>query len=119
MPDLDDVLAGYDKAPRELKPIGTALGQGLASIINAFNPEVVVLGGYFSALYDLVGREIETAVAGHTLPAAGESVHLRLPALGQDSILLGAAEMAFEPLFTDPVSALSDAIQDVSGPVAG
>ena len=119
VPQLDEVLDGYDKAPRELRPIGTAMGQGLASLINIFNPQVVVLGGYFGAMYTLVRDEINAGVADRGLSAALESVSLALPALGADSVLLGAAEMAFEPLFVDPVSALGNAIQDVRARLAG
>ncbi len=103
MPQLDEVLDGYDKAPRELRAIGSAIGQGLASIVNVFNPQVVVMGGYFDAVYTLVRAEIDTGLAERALPAALESVSLAVPALGRDSVLLGAAEMAFEPLFVDPV----------------
>ena len=52
---LDEVLDGFDKPSPELRATGTALGQGLASIVNLFNPQVVVLGGYFRSLYTLVG----------------------------------------------------------------
>ena len=44
---------------------------------------------------------------------------LTLPGLGGDSVLLGAAEIAFEPLFIDPVTALGSAIQDVRARLAG
>ena len=119
VPKLGEVLDGYNKAPRELRAIGTAIGQGLASIINVFNPQVVVLGGYFAALYSLVRVEIDEGLAQRALPAALESVSLTVPALGRDSVLLGAAEMALEPLFNDPVTALGSAVQDVGAQVAG
>lgn len=119
IPQLDEVLDEYGEPNRELRAIGTAIGQGLASLVNAFNPQVVVLGGYFGALYSLVRDEIDGGLAEAALPAAAESVSLTLPALGADSVLLGAAEMAFEPLFVDPVSALGSAIHDVRGRLAG
>ena len=119
VPQLDEVLDGYDKAPRELRAIGSAIGQGLASIVNVFNPQVVVMGGYFDAVYSLVRAEIDKGLADRALPAAFESVSLAVPALGRDSVLLGAAEMAFEPLFVDPVTALGSAIQDVRARLAG
>ncbi len=87
--------------------------------MNAFNPELVVLGGYFGALYNLVRHEIDTGLAERALPAAFESVTLTLPGLGSDSVLLGAAEMALEPLFVDPVSALGSAIHDIRARLAG
>lgn len=119
LPQLGEVLAGHGTPSRQLRAIGGAIGEGLASLINAFNPQVVVMGGYFGALYTLVRDEIDATVAAAALPAAAESVSLTLPALGEDSVLLGAAEMAFEPLFVDPVSALGTAIQDVRNRLAG
>jgi hypothetical protein len=43
------------------------------------------------------------------LPASAEHVVLALPALGDDSTLLGAAEVAFEPLLSDPLGTLAAA----------
>ena len=119
IPQLGDFLDTYASPPRELRAIGTAIGQGLASIVNAFNPELVVMGGYFSALYNLVRPEIEAELAERALPAALGSVTLTRPGLGADSVLMGAAEMALEPLFGDPVLALGSAIQDVRTRLAG
>jgi len=119
VPQLWEVLYGYEKAPRELRSIGTAIGQGLSTLVNVFNPQVVVMGGYFDSMYTLVRREIDEGLAERALPAALESVALTVPALGRDSVLLGAAEMAFEPLFVDPVTALGSALQDVGPRVAG
>ena len=119
VPQLGEVLDGYEKASRELRAIGSAIGQGLASIVNVLNPQVIVMGGYFDAMYTLVRTEINEGLAERALPAALESVSLAVPALGRDSVLLGAAEMAFEPLFVDPVSALGSAIQDVGARLAG
>lgn len=116
---LGEVLDGYDQPTRELRATGTALGHGLASIVNAFNPRVVVLGGYFRALFMLVGAEVQTGLADRALPAPLESVTLALPGLGEDSVLLGAAEIAFEPLFVDPVAALGTALVDVRARLAG
>ena len=103
---LDEVLDGFAKPSPELRATGTALGQGLASIVNMFNPQMVVLGGYFRSLYMLVGAEVNAGLADRALPAPLESVTLALPGLGSDSPLLGAAEIALEPLFVDPVAAL-------------
>lgn len=116
---LDEVLAGFDKPTRELRETGTALGHGLASIVNAFNPRLVVLGGYFRSLYLLVGSEVNAGLTDRALPAPLESVTLSLPGLGAQSVLLGAAEIAFEPLFVDPVAALGTALVDVRARLAG
>lgn len=116
---LDEVLSGLAGAPAQLRTIGTDLGRGLASLVNAFNPRLVVLGGYFSPLYDLVRQDIEEALAKGALEAAVDTVSLTVPGLGSDSTLFGAAEMAFEPLFVDPVASLGTALIDVRSRLAG
>jgi predicted NBD/HSP70 family sugar kinase len=116
---LDEVLDGFLEAPPELRATGTALGHGLASIVNVFNPQVVVLGGYFRSLYTLVRAEVNAGLADRALPAPLETVTLTLPLLGADSTLLGAAEIALEPLFVDPVAALGTALTDVPTLLAG
>ena len=116
---LGEVLDCFDKPSPALRATGTALGQGLASIVNLFNPQVVVLGGYFRSLYTLVGAEVNAGLADRALPAPLESVTLALPGLGSDSPLLGAAEIALEPLFVDPVAALGTALVDVRARLAG
>ena len=116
---LDEVLEGFDQPSPELRVTGTALGHGLASIVNMFNPRLVVLGGYLSSLYSLVGPEVDAALADRALPAPLESVTLTLPGLGSDSSLLGAAEIALEPLFVDPVAALGSSLLDVRSRLVG
>lgn len=116
---LGDVLEGYREPTTELRLIGTNLGYGLASLVNAFNPRLIVLGGYFRALYRLVRVEVQAALTDRALPAPLESVTLALPGLGADSVLLGAAEIALEPLFVDPVAGLGTAITDVGTLLAG
>ena len=80
---------------------------------------MVVLGGYFRSLYTLVGAEVNAGLADRALPAPLESVTLSLPGLGSDSALLGAAEIALEPLFVDPVAALGSSLVDVRSRLAG
>jgi predicted NBD/HSP70 family sugar kinase len=116
---LDEVLAGFGEPSPELRATGTALGHGLASIVNVFNPRLVVLGGYFRSLYTLVGAEVNAGLADRGLPAPLENVTLSLPGLGSDSALLGAAEIALGPLFVDPVAALGTALVDVPARLAG
>ncbi|GAB7006126.1 ROK family transcriptional regulator [Nocardioides sp. AN3] len=116
---LPEHLESLTSATRELRTIGTDIGRGLASIVNAFNPQLVVLGGYFTSLYPLLREEIATGLAGAALAAAVESVTVTVPALGGDAVLLGAAEAALEPLLVDPVASIGQALLDVPARLAG
>ncbi|GAA1965843.1 ROK family transcriptional regulator [Nocardioides panacihumi] len=116
---LPEHLESLTSASRELRGIGSDIGRGLASIVNAFNPQLVVLGGYFGSLYPLVRDEILSGLSGAALSAAVDSVTLSVPALGDDAVLLGAAEAALEPLLVDPVGSIGAALLDVPARLAG
>ena len=63
--------------------------------------------------------EIDAALAERGPAGRVRVGALTQPGLGADSVLLGAAEMALEPLFVDPVSALGSAIHDIRARLAG
>lgn len=104
---------------RELRPIATELGRGLAAVVNIFNPSVVILGGCFRPLFRLCRAEVTAGLAERALRPANEAVRLTLPGLETDSVLLGAAEMAMEPVFNDPVTSLAAAVTDAPARLAG
>ncbi|HWI42164.1 MAG TPA: ROK family transcriptional regulator [Nocardioides sp.] len=116
---LGEVLDDVSVQPRELRPIAADLGRGLAAVVNAFNPSIVILGGYFRPLFRLMRSEVTAGLAERALRANYESVRLTLPGLGSDSVLHGAAEMALEPVFVDPVASLGTAITDAPSRLAG
>jgi predicted NBD/HSP70 family sugar kinase len=105
--DIVAAAAAGDKAARRgLRTVGSWLGVGVANLVNIFNPDVVVFGGTLREILPATRAEVEAALAG-SLTAPGEHVLLALPALGDDSTLLGAAETAFAPLLDDPLGAIA------------
>ncbi|MCH1866284.1 ROK family protein [Nocardioides sp. CFH 31398] len=112
--ELDLVLERYDVAPPGLDDVGRELGEGLAGIVNVLNPQVVVMGGYFRSLFRLVPDDVRAGFEATALTAPLESVSLALPGLDGDSVLLGAAELAFEPLLADPAGVLATALPDAA-----
>jgi predicted NBD/HSP70 family sugar kinase len=107
---LDDVLAAYGDGKRwpqaGMRRVGRALGFGVVNLVNIFNPELIVFGGatqhIFRAVEDMVREVLPVA-----LVAPGEQVRLELPALGDDAVAIGAAELAFAALVQDPIGALA------------
>jgi predicted NBD/HSP70 family sugar kinase len=116
---LGEFLEGVREATPELKEVGRHLGRGLSSAVNLLNPRVIVLGGYLRALLPLVSDDVEAGLASHALIAPRELVRVCLPGLGGDSVLLGAAELAFASLLSDPVACLAGACHDVDVALAG
>ncbi|GAA4253097.1 ROK family protein [Dactylosporangium darangshiense] len=79
------------------------LGFGVANLVNIFNPTVVVFGGTLRELYLAGADHVRTRLTAMALPACRDHVGLRTPLLGNDAPLVGAAELAFERLLSDPL----------------
>ena len=93
-------LAESDPAVRSaLEEIGTHLGRGLAILTGLLDPAVIVLGGYFGPLADVVLAPA-SAVLDATLAAPVQGrPDLRVGELGTESAARGAAERALDELY--------------------
>jgi predicted NBD/HSP70 family sugar kinase len=99
---LDEAADGAPQALGALESVGRWLGFGLAGLVNVFNPQVVVLGGLFGRVHPFVEATLGSELARLSLPQSREVVRVGPASLGVDAPLLGAAELAFEPLLADP-----------------
>ncbi|HVM16043.1 MAG TPA: ROK family protein [Gaiellaceae bacterium] len=88
---------GDETARRILDGIGRRLGSGIGSLVNVFNPEVVVIGGGFSAAGDLVLDPAREVVAREAL-APAENLPIVTAELGTAAGLIGAALLALDLL---------------------
>jgi predicted NBD/HSP70 family sugar kinase len=99
---LREAGAGSPEALSSLDEVGRWLGVGLAGLVNVFNPDLILLGGLFGQIHPYVSRNLESGLDRLALPAARQMVRIAPVTLGIDAPLLGAAELAFEPLLVDP-----------------
>jgi len=67
---------------------------GIADLISALNPQVVVLGGGLMQASDLFLEPIRRAVPRWAQPIAARECRIVPTVLGQDAGLLGAARLA-------------------------
>lgn len=103
--DLERRAVGGD--PRALDGIAAVshwLGIGLGSLINIFNPELVVLGGFFNTFHRWMAGPAREAIESQAIAASLASVVMVASALGDDAPLVGAAEIALAPVLADPAS---------------
>jgi glucokinase len=89
---------GHAGAGALVTEMGTRLGTGIANLVNAFNPEVVVVGGGVLALGDLLLGPARDEVARRALAPSRDLVRIVPTRFGAESGMLGAAVMAFEGL---------------------
>jgi predicted NBD/HSP70 family sugar kinase len=101
---LAEAAAGDPTAVAALEAVGGWLGTGLAGLVNIFNPELVVLGGLLGRIHPFVAPTVERTIDRLALPASRSLVRLVPARLGVDAPLLGAAELALEPLVADPAA---------------
>ena len=89
---------GEQRAVEILDGIGRHLGAGIGSLVNIFNPDLVVIGGGFAAAGDFVLDPAREVVRREALAGAGERVRIVRAELGTAAGLIGAGLVAFDAL---------------------
>jgi len=96
---LKELSAHSSIAREQLAEFTDWLALGLVNVVNLLGPELVVLGDLFTslpaALIADVGREVRTR---SLVSRAVGGTRIVPSVLGGDSKLIGAAELAFEPV---------------------
>jgi glucokinase len=87
-------VAGDEAACSVMAAIGRSLGAGIASIVNIFEPEVVVIGGGAAAAGDLLLDPAREVVAQRALRPSRDHARIVPAALGEEAGMIGAALFA-------------------------
>jgi predicted NBD/HSP70 family sugar kinase len=102
--DLQSILSEYDLGkPEAIQTVNLTiryLGVGIANLLNVFNPELVLIGGWSGLL--LGNRflpQIEEVVSKYALCQSLENNTIKLCELGQDAVARGAATLVLSHFF--------------------
>jgi glucokinase len=87
---------GEARAIEILDGIGRHLGAGIGSLVNIFNPDLVVIGGGFAAAGDFVLDPAREILRREALARAGYRVPIVRAELGTAAGLIGAGLVAFD-----------------------
>jgi predicted NBD/HSP70 family sugar kinase len=104
---LDAALAGAEPGSPvavEVRRQIDFLAVALRGVVNSFNPELIVLGGFLGSLHAADPGRLAERVRGQSLPGARDDVRITRAALGVDRLTIGAAELAFAAVLADPAS---------------
>jgi len=97
---LEDVLrlasAGDAEAIAALADIGRYLGIGLASIMNAYNPDLIIIGNRLALAKPWLEHKIADSASRCSLRHHRECARVEFTTLGLDSTALGAASFAIQ-----------------------
>ena len=89
---------GNQEALEAIREIGRKLGAALGSLVNIFNPEVIVIGGGFSQARDLFLEPALETMKVEALAPGRDLVRVVPALLGPDAGLVGAGFVGFEAL---------------------
>ena len=94
---------GDPVAKAALQAVGVQLGIGIANLVNAFNPEMVVLGGALSLASVFLLPAIDAAMRRHALALARQGVQVVTAAHGADACVLGAVALVLDDILREPL----------------
>ncbi len=92
--------SGDPVAVAMLQAAGRRVGSMLASVVNFFNPSLVVIGGGVANSPDLLLAAIREAVYRRSLPLATRDLLIQRSSLGSLAGVIGASSMVVEELFS-------------------
>ncbi|NGO07733.1 ROK family protein [Streptomyces sp. HC44] len=92
-----------------LHDVGDWLGVGVANLVNVLNPRTVIFGGTLREVFLGSAAQIRSRINRLALTASRENLRLRVGELGDDAVLVGAAELAFSEILVGPLETLARA----------
>ena len=103
---MNTIVARADAGEQEtldaLAEVGRWLGLGIGNLINVFNPQLVVLGGFYHPLFPFLEKAVFEGARLGALDAPGDMADIVASGLGSDAPLFGAAELAISDVIADP-----------------
>jgi glucokinase len=93
---VEAALAGEEAAKEAIEETVRWLAMGIANLISALNPQMVVLGGGLMQAGDLLLEPLRRWVVEWAQPIAVRQARIEVSKLGEDAALLGAARIALE-----------------------
>ena len=103
IPLLVEAAAQGDAVARAaFETVGRNLGIGIASLINAFNPDLVVLGGILSLAGDWLLPVVRAEVARRALRWNAEATAILLAQHGFDACVMGGVATLLQAIVLEP-----------------
>lgn len=100
---LDDLIEATNEEDvlciDTIEEIGTKLGESLASLVNIFNPDVVIIGGVMSLTGDYLLQPVKTAMRKYSLNLVMKDTKVCLSKLREKAGVIGACMLARNHVF--------------------
>jgi predicted NBD/HSP70 family sugar kinase len=93
-------LEGRLQARRAVRVASERIGEVLAGVVNFYNPALIVIGGSFAQLDELLLTGVRCGIDQRALPLAAGSLVIETSRLGYDAGTVGASKLARQHLFS-------------------
>ena len=98
--DIIDAALNEDVLAIELiEEVGEKLGKATATLINLFNPELVILGGAMAQAQDYIRLPVKSAINKYSLSLVNSDTQLKTSALGVKAGAIGACLLVRNKIF--------------------
>jgi glucokinase-like ROK family protein len=94
-------LEGDDICRQAIEDVATYLGEGIADLVNAFNPELVVIGGAFILGKDILKPIIEKTVFSSALQPCVDSLRIAFSERGDNACVFGAVAIVLDDILRE------------------
>jgi glucokinase-like ROK family protein len=91
-----------------IRESGQYVGDVLASLVNFYNPGMIVIGGGVSNLGNLLLSSIRQSVISRSLPLATRDLQVVFSNIGPDAGVIGAVNLAMDYMFTQTESIVEE-----------
>jgi predicted NBD/HSP70 family sugar kinase len=99
---LEAAAAGDRRCAKAVDEVAYWTGIGLANVVTAFDPRVIVVAGVLDQVWRARPDVVRDGIGHASRIAMLDNVEVRSAGLGEDSPLIGAAELALAPLLANP-----------------
>jgi N-acetylglucosamine repressor len=96
---IDAADSGDQLAISIISKVGLELGKGMSTLIQLFNPELIILGGRMADANRYLLTPIQQSLNHYCLRKIGEQTEIALSELGANANILGAVAMVVENTF--------------------
>ncbi len=93
---LQAALNGDNLSIKLVREMGIKLGNALGNIVSLLNPDLIIIGGKFSRLKELLPDPIKTGMSNTALPNPLKHCNLEFSELGDLGGLKGAGSLVFD-----------------------
>jgi glucokinase-like ROK family protein len=85
-----------------LAKVGRYLGIGIASLVNALNPDVVVFGGIMSSAWQFLEPVVQSEINARALFWNRENTKIILAKHGSDACVMGGVAVVYQAIISQP-----------------